>query len=399
MSELLKIDSDNRITLLFLSWRDIKAPKRGGAEVFTHEMMKRMDKNKYRIIHISPMFNDAIPDEELDGVRYIREGSAISVISFAKKFYKQNRKNINYVIDQCNTHRFFTKFWVEAKKRIFFIHQLTREIWYLNAKFPISVIGALTETMFLRLSRKDYTITVSQSTKTDLLNVGFDNKKVFILPEGLDFKPWPEHKFKEKEKDFTFIYVGRFVNYKGIDAAVESFGEIKKENKTAKLWIVGKKNDEYIKEKLVPMFEKYGLSYGDRNSGADVIIWGFVSDEEKYDLMSRAHLLLFPSLREGWGLIVTEAAAVGTPSLVYNSPGIVDAVDFGKAGFMTEKNTSQELAEIMKKVLVDKKMYLNMSKASYEFSKLFHWDKTAKEFEQVIDIIEKDRGGHSWGKN
>lgn len=391
MSKISKIEKDTRTTLLFLSWRDIKAPKSGGAEVFTHEMLKRMDMNKYRIIHISPMFKDGLEDEIIDGVRYIREGSSLSVIPFARKYYKKNKKNIDYVVDQCNTHRFFTKFWVEGKKRIFFIHQLTREIWHLNAKFPVSTIGALTETMFLRLSRKDNTITVSQSTKNDLIDVGFNEKKVYILPEGLSFKPWQEHKFKDKEKDFTYIYVGRFVNYKGIDAAVESFGEIKKENKTAKLWIVGKKNEAYIQEKLAPLFAKYGLTFGDKNSGADVIIWGFVSEEEKYELMSRANLLLFPSLREGWGLIVTEAAAVGTPSLVYNSPGIVDAVDFGKAGFMTEKNTPEELAVIMKKILKDNKMYAKMSKDAYEFSKLFHWDNTAAEFDRVMDKIQESR--------
>ena len=88
-------------------------------------------------------------------------------------YYKKNRKNIDFVVDQCNTHRFFTPFWVKRKKENFYIHQLTREIWDINLNPPISTIGKLMETPLLWIYRKDYTITVSNSTKKDLLEIGF----------------------------------------------------------------------------------------------------------------------------------------------------------------------------------------------------------------------------------
>ena len=137
MAGVIKLESDPRITVLALSWRDIKAPKAGGAEIHTHEMLSRADHKKIRIIHFSPLFDSASPDETIDGVRYLRQGNIFSVISAAHAFYRANRDRIDFVIDQCNTHRFFTPFWVPQEKRIFYIHQLTREIWDIQATFPV----------------------------------------------------------------------------------------------------------------------------------------------------------------------------------------------------------------------------------------------------------------------
>ena len=194
-------------------------------------------------------------------------------------YYKKNRDSIDLVVDQCNTHRFFTKFWVERKKRIFFIHQLTREIWFKNASFPINIIGYITETPFLMLSRKDYTMTVSESTKQELIDIGFNPEKTFIIPEGLSFKPWEKEEFKKKEKEFTAIYVGRFVNYKGIDDAVKACCKVKKEGVNIKLWVVGRKNEKYIEEKLKPVMEEEKVSYGGAEEGKEITFWGFVDDE------------------------------------------------------------------------------------------------------------------------
>lgn len=385
--EIPNLEESNKITLVFLSWRDIKAAKLGGAEIFTHEMLKRIDHEKFRVIHISPLSEGLAEDEYIDGIRYIRNGGLLSVISFAKKFYKKNKEKIRFVVDQCNTHRFFTPLWVHKSQRMFFIHQLTKDIWFKNSKFPINIMGYLSEPIFLWASRKDYTITVSNSTKKDLLNLGFENNKVEILPEGITFEAWEKDKFLPKEKNPTFLYVGRFVNYKGIDDAISALGILKQKYPEAKLWIVGKKNETYIKEKLVPIMDKYQMTYGKANEEKDITIWGFVSDEDKYSLMSKAHALVFPSLREGWGLIITESAVVGTPSIVYNSPGLVDAVDNGLAGYLCTKNTPANIADKMTEVIENNKEYEEILSKAYNFSKKLHWENTAKAFEDFLKKI------------
>ena len=110
------LEKSDKKTLVFLSWRDIKSSKMGGAEVFTHQMLKRLNHEEYRIIHLSPKEDKLSSDENIDGIRYLRDGNIISVINFAKKFYLTNKEQIYCIVDQCNTHRFFTPLWVKKIK-------------------------------------------------------------------------------------------------------------------------------------------------------------------------------------------------------------------------------------------------------------------------------------------
>lgn len=69
-----------KITILALSWRDIRSPKAGGAEVHTHEMLSRADKKKYKIYHFSARNEGQAEYEEIDGITYIRHGNVFTVI-------------------------------------------------------------------------------------------------------------------------------------------------------------------------------------------------------------------------------------------------------------------------------------------------------------------------------
>jgi glycosyltransferase involved in cell wall biosynthesis len=356
----------------------------GGAEIFTHEMMRNSDLSRYDFIHFSPMFDGAEKSEKIDGVLYIRRGSLGSVVFNAIKYYRDNKNRIDFVVDQCNTFRFFTKFWVKAEKRIFLIFQLTREIWDIHLKFPLSKIGKIMETFLLRMNKNDLTLTESQSTKQDLLNVGFDEAKITIIPIGIDFSPWSKNEFLEKEPVPTFIYVGRFAKYKGIDTCFEAFGKIKHKHKNARLWIVGKMDEAYAAQSLIPICTHFGLTYGNPEENCDVTFHGFVADAKKLELMSRAHMLFMPSIREGWGLIITEAAAVGTPSIVFNSPGLIDAIDFGRAGYMVEHNDSDALANAALSVLQNSGDYDNMRRAARAFSEQFNWKATGQAFNEFM---------------
>lgn len=387
--------------ILALSWRDIKAPKKGGAEVHTHEMLKGLDKSKYEVYHFSPMFEGAEKKEEIDGITYIRKGNPISVIWHARMYYLRHAKNIDHVIDQCNTHRFFTKFWVPRKKRIFYIHQLTREIWDINAKFPINVIGRTLETPMLKLNNKDYTITVSNSTKEDLVNVGFDKDKIFIIPNGVSKKlyEYRETKYKPYVKKNDFIYVGRYSKYKGIDVCVKALASVKKKYKDARLFICGKKDDEFINEVLQPLCDELSLSlydyatYGDENvKTADVIMFGFTSESKKYNLMNKSRALLFPSLREGWGIIVTEAGYLNTPSIVYDSPGVRDAVNLGNAGYLCKKNNVDNISELMIRSIEDKEEYKQMSENALKYAMNFNWDNNGAILDDMLNKIEEIEG-------
>ena len=375
------------ITILALSWRDITNPLSGGAEVHTHEMLKGLDKSKYILYHLSCFYKGANEEDIIDGVHYIHKGSSFSVIFIAMFYYWKNRKKIDIVIEQCNTHRFFSPIWCSKKKRIFYIHQLTREIWTIMMPNILGNIGRRLETPMLKLNRHDKVITVSESTKQELINIGFKNENIQIIHNAVSF----EHmQFEELEGDNKenpiFIYIGRYAAYKGIDDAFLAFAKVKNEIPNAKLWIIGKKNDEYYDKVLYSIAIRNALTIGEEETN-DIVIWGFVSEEQKIELQRKAHVLLFPSIREGWGIIVLEAALCGTPSIVYNSPGCRDAVDFGKGGYLCRKNTVNELAEQMKISVVNSQKYFEIRRKAYEYSNSFSWKQSREEFCNFIKSL------------
>lgn len=376
-----------QITLLALSWRDIKSPNAGGAEIYTYHMLQGAVKQGIRIIHFSPLFKGSPSEETIDGIQYLRKGNVLSVIWHAQIYYLKHRSYIDYVIDQCNTHRFFTKFWVKKQSRIFLIFQLTREIWDYHMPFPFNHIGRLLENAMLRLSKKDVTITESQSTMEDLIKVGFRKELIHVIPVGLSASAvlMPDE-FSPKETKPTFIYVGRYARYKGINYAISALSLMKKTFPSARLWVVGKPNPQYIKKVLNPLCKNLNLTIGKTNQ-CDIVIKGFVSDKEKQKLQSSAHALIFPSVREGWGMIVSEAAVCGTPSIVFNSPGCRDAVDFGRAGYLCRENSTEELCRLMLSTQQNREQYENIRNNAYEFSKALSWENTTEKFVALLQSL------------
>lgn len=78
-----KLSPSTKKTILSLSWRDIKSPTAGGAEVHTHELLSGVDMNCYRVIHLAAQYENLTDDEVIDGVNYIRKGNVFSVIWYA----------------------------------------------------------------------------------------------------------------------------------------------------------------------------------------------------------------------------------------------------------------------------------------------------------------------------
>lgn len=373
--------------ILFLSWRDIAHPQSGGAEVFTTEMLKRSKlKDKYTIVHYSTEVEGSKVVNREDNIVYIRKGNWVSVIFFAFLFYLNNIKRIKFVVDQCNTHRFFIPFWVAKDKQIFFIHQLTREIWKIKLPFYFAVVGEFLEDLMLRLYSKMATMTVSDSTKNDLFNLGFKKELVDIIPEGVAHTPVNLPLELKVEKNL-FLYVGRYSEYKGLPDATKAFIKFLKTNNSAQFVIIGSRNEKYIDEVLRPICVEHGISIADNYDPKNlntITLLGRVSEDLKLRYMRKATALIYPSKREGWGLGVSEAGILGTPSIVYNSPGLIDAVDKGRAGYLCEENTVQGLYENMQSVVCDQDKYESKRRSAYDYSSQFRWENTALAFDNFI---------------
>jgi glycosyltransferase involved in cell wall biosynthesis len=112
---------------------------------------------------------------------------------------------------------------------------------------------------------------------------------------------------------------------------------------------------------------------------------GTVSKEEKIALMQRSWLIAAASVKEGWGLTVTEAASQGTPAVVYNVDGLRDSVKDGKTGIVCKANTPENMAENILKLLENKEEYARLRKAGWEWSKEINFENSYRQFIEKIN--------------
>ena len=357
------------LKVLVFNWRCWLNPAMGGAEVFTYENAKRWVKAGHEVILFTSKFPNCERDEVVDGVRIVRAGGKYSVYWKAKKYYRKYfcREGYDVVVDEINTRPFLTpKFVYNGEKIIALIHQLAREYWFYETPFPINYIGYYyLENRWLKSYVNIPTVTVSESTKQDLMHLEF--RRVFVVSEGLNFDPLD--KAPEKKEHPVIVYVGRLKKAKRPDHAIKAFKMIKGKISEAELWVIG---DGYFRKDL----EKISFD--------GVKFFGNLSNGKRRKFVSKTWVMANPSVREGFGLNVIEANALGVPCVAYDVPGLRDSIQNCETGLLVKSGDAQALAEGLFKTLEDEEFREKLSENALEYSKDFSWDKTADDFMKII---------------
>ncbi len=368
------------MNILILNWRDIKNPKSGGAEILTHEIAKRWVKLGHQVTLFSSSFPNSKEEETVEKVKIIRNGhpdarflfSSVHFLAF--KYYRSNVQKFDAVVDEIHGLPFFTPWYVKEKK-VVLICEVAGDLWVKMFGHFFGLLGRTAERIYLQFIYKNVPyLTISNSTKEELIREGVESKNITVLPMGLTI---PQNfKRMEKEKDPTLIFVGRISMSKGIEDVIKTLEKVSKEKSNFKLWIVGDGDKKYINY-LKKMAKKFKVLN-------KITFWGYVSQEKKFELMSRAHLLLAPSMKEGWGLIVPEAARMGTPAVVYNVSGLRDIVKDKVTGIIVKENSPTEIAKEVIKILSDKNHYNRLRENARKSSFIYKWENTAKAALEVI---------------
>ncbi|MBI5049907.1 MAG: glycosyltransferase family 4 protein [Nitrospirae bacterium] len=348
--------------ILILNRRDIANPSGGGAEIYTHEISRGLVNNyKCEVVVFASSFPGCLPEEITDGVRYIRKGNEVTAHLWGFLYAFKNRRRFARIIDEFNGIGFFT---FMLSNSMILIHQLYKEFWLRELGF-IGVIPYIIEPMLLRFYRKKATITVSNSTKKDLEYIGFKN--VDVVMNGI--KRVPADVSLKKEDNPTLVFLGRLKITKGPGDAIEIFKKVKKDAPNIRLWMIGRGPDEETLKRAAEGLE--GIKF-----------WGWDSDDEKYSLLGRSHILLVPSVREGFGINVIEAASVGVPAIGYDVPGLRDSIRHGETGFLV--GSPSEAAQMVVELLEDQKRYNEMSGRCLHYAKNFNWEERVDEFWTAI---------------
>lgn len=354
--------------ILIFSWRDINHPYGGGAELLSHEMSKRWVAQGHPVTHFSASFPGSKSNELIDGVRYLRAGDwyNVHILAFLKILVGQFG-NFDVLIDEVHGIPFFSSLYTR-KPIVCLACEVAKEVWDQMYPFPLNIVGKICEKIYLSLYKNVKFLTISESTAEDLIQNGMLEKNITILPMGFTYTLPQKLPFKTKHP--SVIFLGRLARSKGVADAIKAFSIIQEKIPLAKMRIVGKGAPEY-ETRLKNLVSRLKL----KNSLKFI---GFASEPEKFKLLSQAHLILVPSVREGWGLVVPEANLVGTPAIVYNVPGLRDVTKDGVNGQVVTKNTPQGLAQASIKLLLNPVRYQKMSQSSKEYAKSMNWDDTAR---------------------
>lgn len=341
--------------ILMLNRRDLKNPFSGGAEIYTHEILKRLT-NDYEIDHFSSVFPGSLKNEIIDGINYVRCGSEMTCHLFgAYKAYSQ-RKKYDIIIDQFNGIGFMTFF---LKNSFILIHQLYDEFW-ISEMGKKGHVFRLIEKMLLKLYKNKKAVTISESTVNDLVHMGLKPENIEIVYCG---NYLTEYEPKEKLVD-TVSYLGRLRKTKNPEGAVLAFLEMQIINPDLKMNVIGDGPDsERLKEK-----------YADNKS---INFAGYVDEKTKIDMIRNSDLLLVPSVREGWGMVVIQAAMCGTPSVGFDVHGLRDSIVENETGNFVPFNDYKSMAEKALNILSDAENYCRMSKNCIERAKQFTWEESA----------------------
>src|SRR5256714_9557210 len=345
---------------LMLNWRDPKNPKAGGAERVTEGYLAALRKRGHEVYWFTNEYPGCISAESINGIEIVRRGGRGQSVLKAIQWYRQ-QKPFDLVMDQHHGIPWFAPWWAKTNC-VAYVHEVLGPIWDSFYGWPISTIGRWQERCVHWLYREVPFWTGSESTKRALQR--HQVRDVTVINYGINLKPLAELEPKAIQQPVRLIAVSRLAPNKRIDHAIEATRLLLARGVETRLTIVGTGEEE---SNLMAQASANGLA-------TKVTFTGLLSEKEKDDQLRHSHLLIHTSLREGWGLNVLEANAMGTPAVVYPVDGLVDAVIHDETGLVTREETPASVADAVVSLLKTPEKYQPFRIKGRDRTRQFHWD-------------------------
>lgn len=170
--------------------------------------------------------------------------------------------------------------------------------------------------------------------------------KVAVIPNGVDpesVKLNPGEPVKYGSRSFEIVFLGRLVPEKGVQILIQALPFIAESIPQVKLLVAGRGPYE---EELVSQAWNCGVL-------EKVSFVGFVDDNQRNEMLSRAGVAVFPSLYEPFGIVALEAMAAGVPVVISDTGGLSDIVNHGVDGYKAPPGQPELLAMYIKQILLN----------------------------------------------
>lgn len=361
--------------ILIYNWKDKKNPDRGGAEISLFEIATRLVRDGHNVTLFARTFDGALPEEAVGGVQVVRRGGLLTTYWHGYRYYRSLVHKPDVVVDILNTLIWQTPLYVKGK-HFAYVNQLAREVLLCELPPVIAQIAYYLERLQFFFYKKTPFICIAPSVKEDLVSIGIPRESITPIRLGLDHA---EFSPGTKAATPTFLCINRLVKMKRTDACIEAMHHVVNTYPNAVLNIIG---FGYDKPRLEKMVRDLKL---EQNVFFKKVPFFAIGEESRTSLMQSAWALLFPSVKEGWGMTVTEAGACKTPSIVSDVTGLKDAVHANKTGLVLSKHpTPEEISRAMIQLIEDQSLRERLSVGALAWAGEMDWEKTYQEFRAII---------------
>lgn len=351
--------------IAFVSWRDLANDLAGGSEIYVDRLARGLLGMGHEVAHLCGGPVGERP------YRVVDLGGTFSQYLRAPIAHRRTVGQWDLLVDVENGLPFFSPLW-RRKPILGVVHHVHADQWQQRFVPPLAAAGRFTEAKIMpRVYRRTPFVVASPSTAIQLAELGVDKERIHVVVPGVEVPSGTE----DRSPTPLFICAGRLVPHKRVELVLRAWEQVRPVT-GGQLVVIGEGPERANLEAV---------------AGTGVRFAGKVDEEEKWRLFRQAWLLVHPAHHEGWGIVITEAAAVGTPSLGFDVPGVRDAIVDGTSGTLVD--TESELVERWIDVATDAAFRRKLSEGARRAGSSFDWGTAARKFEAIaLQAVESATG-------
>ncbi|MFI1207701.1 glycosyltransferase family 4 protein [Streptomyces sp. NPDC020802] len=344
--------------IVFLARRDFGNEAAGGSELLVDRLAEGLTHLGHQVTLLC-----GGPAAYRD-YRVVSAGGDLGHYVRARSAFQRQVGDCDLLVEVCNGMPYLAPLWHRGPT-LCLVNHVHTDLWRMRFGGPLAPAARLGRRLehwaLAGAQRHGLLVAVSPSTAQALRAIGVDRDRIRVVHNGVE-EPGPP---AERSPEPMFLAMGRLVEYKRIDLLLRLWERVRPVT-GGRLVIVG---DGPERERLQQL------------AGPGVEFRGHVSEAEKHRLLCSAWLLLHPSAVEGWGLVVTEAAARETPAIAFDVPGLRDSIVDGETGLLARGESS--FAAAWCTLALSARRRVLMGKAAGDRAAQYRWHRTVRQFRTV----------------
>jgi glycosyltransferase involved in cell wall biosynthesis len=376
-------ERESPLRVLILNWRDVTHPWSGGAETYMHEIARRWAADGIDVAWLTQRHPGSPRHQVIDRIHVRRVGGRVTMYPRAAISYMTLLRNRYDVIIDCeNGIPFFAPLYSRVPT-VLVVHHVHQEIFRNQVPRQLRWLALWLEGWLMpRVYRRCQVVAVSDDTRSDLIDLGFDSGRISIIRNGVV----PSRDAGSRPGDDpSILCMGRLKPQKSVDVLIRALPAVVEKFPGLRLDVVGQGPDRYRLERLA----------WTTGMAAHVRFHGYVRSQVRDALSAAAWVAVCPSSFEGWGVVCMEASARGLPVIASNVPGLRESVRDGETGLLVPHGDEGALADALVALLEAPEMRRAMGDAGKRWAARHTWDDSAARFANLLNevIISKETIG------